>query len=476
MKKETLGMRLSRSYALMALLLVAAVSLFSNLFLRDAFLQYVMRAQEARNQSVVEELQKQYNLAGEFSIPALESLGMRALEQGMILRVSDAEGKTVWDAMTHNNGLCNQMLMSMAESMQSRYPNFQGAYEEREYALKLRSGYQGQVRIGYYGPYYLTDSDALFIDTLNQALIVIGLMSLLLAGILGYFMARRLSRPIEQATGAAKRIALGNYHDKIELKADTRELYDLVHSLNVLSGTLEEQEMLRRRLTQDVAHELRTPLTALQGNLEALIDGVWEPDQKRFESCHEEVMRLGRLVKELEKLARLENHLEHMELSEVELTALAQKVAASFERSIQEKGLRVAVTGSPVFVQADEDKLFQVLANLLSNSIKYTPNGRSISIHIGRQGSDEAFLAVEDTGEGILEKDLPYIFERFYRADASRSSRTGGIGVGLAIVKAIVELHHGTVHVKSELGKGTVFTVTLPMLQQEKGEEQHGGK
>ncbi|HWR23214.1 MAG TPA: HAMP domain-containing sensor histidine kinase [Feifaniaceae bacterium] len=469
MKKQTLGMRLSRSYAMMALILVAAVSLFTNLFLRDAFVQYVMREQEARNQSVVEDLQRQYKNGG-FSVSSLETLGMRALEQGMILRVKDAQGRTLWNAMTHNNGLCNQMLMSMAESMQSRYPNFQGAYEEKEYPLAAESANAGSVAIGYYGPYFFTDSDTLFIDTLNRALVVIGLLSLLLAGILGFFMARRLSRPISQATHAAKRIAGGNYQ-QIEVRADTRELNDLVQSLNMLSGTLEEQEMLRRRLTQDVAHELRTPLTALQGNLEALIDGVWQPDQKRLESCHEEVTRLSRLVKELEKLARLESRTERLAVSKVDLFALANRAAANFGRAIEEKGLSVAVTGEPVVIEADEDKLFQVLVNLLSNSIKYTPAGRSVAVRTGLKPAGEAYVTVEDTGEGIAKKDLPYIFERFYRADASRSSRTGGIGVGLAIAKAIVELHHGGIEAKSEPGGGAMFTVTLPTEQGKDGEE-----
>ena len=466
MKRQTLGMRLSLSYALMALLLVAAVSLFSNLFLRDAFVQYVMREQEARNESVVQQIERQFSgNADNFPVTAMEAVGMRALEDGMILRVSDSTGSTVWDAMTHNHGLCNQMLMSMAESMQRRYPNFEGTYEERTYPLTVADDYAGEVKIGYYGPYYLTDSDSLFIDTLNLALIAVGALSLLFAGVLGFFMARRLSRPVSQAIGAAKRIASGNYRDKIDVRADTQELYELVQSLNMLSGTLEEQEMLRRRLTQDVAHELRTPLTALQGNLEALIDGVWQPEQKRFESCHEEVMRLGRLVQELEKLARLEGHLERLELEQVELKALSEKVLKSFEHPALARGITFRVEGNPVTMQADENKLFQVVANLVSNSIKYTPKGGSVTVHTGITQEGKVFLCVEDTGEGINEKDIPYIFERFYRADASRSSRTGGIGVGLAIVKAIVELHHGSVSVRSEKGEGSSFIVTLPMEQ-----------
>ncbi len=466
MKRQTLGMRLSLSYALMALLLVAAVSLFSNLFLRDAFVQYVMREQEARNESVVQQIERQFSgNADNFPVTAMEAVGMRALEDGMILRVSDSTGSTVWDAMTHNHGLCNQMLMSMAESMQRRYPNFEGTYEEKTYPLTVADAYAGEVKIGYYGPYYLTDSDSLFIDTLNLALMAVGALSLLFAGVLGFFMARRLSRPVSQAIGAAKRIASGNYRDKIDVRADTQELYELVQSLNMLSGTLEEQEMLRRRLTQDVAHELRTPLTALQGNLEALIDGVWRPEQKRFESCHEEVMRLSRLVKELEKLARLEGHLEGLELEQVELKALSEKVLKSFEHPALARGVTLRVGGDPATVEADENKLFQVVANLVSNSIKYTPKGGSVTLHTGSTQEGNAFLRVEDTGEGIAEQDIPYIFERFYRADASRSSRTGGIGVGLAIVKAIVELHHGSISVKSEKGKGSSFIVTLPMEQ-----------
>ena len=168
--------------------------------------------------------------------------------------------------------------------------------------------------------------------------------------------------------------------------------------------------------------------------------------------------------------------MEHLELSKVNVFALAQRVVTNFERAIQEKGLSVEVTGEPVTVEADEDKLFQVFVNLLSNSIKYTPDGRSIAIRTGPQAADKAFFAVEDTGEGIEKKDLPYIFERFYRADTSRSSRTGGIGVGLAITKAIVELHHGTIEVKSEPGKGAAFSVTLPMEQKKEREADNAGQ
>jgi len=464
-------MRLSLSYAVLALVLVAAVSLFSNLFLRDAFVQYVMRQQASRNESVTAELSRAFDAeANIYPLGALDTIGMRALEQGMIIQVRDANGRVLWDATTHNNGMCNAMLESMAQSMQSRYPSFKGSYEEKVYPVSRLGGAAGSVRIGYYGPYYFTDSDSAFIDTLNRALIVIGLLSLLLAGVLGLFMARRISRPISRAIGAAKEIAAGRYVSP-KAAADTRELEQLEESLGMLSHTLEEQEMLRRRLTQDIAHELRTPLTALQGELEALIDGVWAPEKKRLESCHEEVLRLSGLVSELEKLARLENHTDRPDFRETDLYALCGKAVAGFEHAASVKGIRLELSGKSVAAEADEAKLRQVLANLLSNSLKYTQSG-AVEVRV-EEGDGEALITVEDTGIGIDGKDLPYIFERFYRADASRSSRTGGIGVGLAIAKAIVDMHGGRIDVTSTPGQGSAFTIHLPLRQE--GERQYEG-
>lgn len=462
MKMRSLRVRLSFSYALIALLLVASVSLFSNLFLQDAFVEYVIRQQLNKNEAMVSQLAQRYDQETEaYDAYALESIGMNALEQGMILRVKDSSGAVVWDAMVHNGGLCNQMLQNMAQSMQNRYPSFQGAYEEKSYAITAGGADAGSVQIGYYGPYYFTDSDFAFIDTLNRALLVIGIFSLAFAGALGFFMARRISRPISQAIGAAGRIAAGNYRDKIDVRADTRELDGLVQSINRLSGALEEQDMLRKRLTADIAHELRTPLTALQGNMEALIDGVWQPEQRRFLSCHEEILRLNRLINDLENLSRLENHTEAPVMTEFDLYALAEKAAASFELACREKNQKLTVQGSSLQVKADESKLFQVLSNLIANSVKYTPAGGEITVNVEKEAG-YASLSVQDTGIGIAPEDIPYVFERFYRADTSRSSRTGGIGVGLAIVKAIVDMHGGTIGVQSMLGRGSIFTVRLP--------------
>lgn len=477
MKKTSLKVKLSVSYAFLALLLVASVSLISNVFLRSQFEQYMIRQQEAKNREIVDQISQQMmQAASEKSRQqALETVGVSALERGVIVKVYDLSGNVLWDAMVHNNGFCQQMLKNMAAEMQSRSPNFKGQYEEKSYDLYSGINKTGTAKIGYYGPFYYTSSDAEFIDTLNRVLLAVGFCSLIFAVLLGFYMASRISSPIARAIGAAESIAKGNFKNKIPAASSTKELDSLTASINRLSDELQNQEALRKRLTTDIAHELRTPLAALQGNMEALIDGVWEPGRERFESCLEEILRLGRLVSDLERLAELEDQNSSLNLSETDLKKLAENAAGSFQAEALKKRIAVAVTGPSVVIQADSDKVSRILVNLLSNAVKYTPEGGSVRIDLSRR-DQSAVIRVEDTGAGISEEDLPYIFERFYRTDRSRNSRSGGAGIGLTIVKAIVELHRGRILVHSEVGKGTAFEVVLPASRQDRPDGEKNGK
>lgn len=469
MKKLSLKYKLSISYGFLALLLVASVSLISNLFLRSQFEQYVIRQQDAKNKEIVSQISQQMiqNPPGKDRQQALETVGVNALERGVIVKVYDCSGSILWNAMVHNGGFCQQMLKNMAAEMQSRSPNFKGQYEEKSYSLYSGVKQLGTASIGYYGPFYYTSNDAEFINTLNRLLFLIGIGSLLLAAVLGFYMSSRISSPIVRVIGAAENIAKGNYHDKIPSASSTEELDRLTASINRLSDELQNQEALRKRLTTDVAHELRTPLTALQGNMEALIDGIWEPDQKRFESCLEEILRLSRLVSELERLAELENEDSALKLSETNLKELAQRAADSFQAETLKKQISITIEGPPVVIQADADKISRIFINLISNAVKYTPTGGSVKVSLSGE-SGKALICVEDTGVGISEEDLPYIFERFYRTDRSRNSHTGGAGIGLTIVKAIVEMHRGKISVLSKVGSGTKFQILFPTNLQNK--------
>jgi signal transduction histidine kinase len=225
---------------------------------------------------------------------------------------------------------------------------------------------------------------------------------------------------------------------------------------------LEQQERLRKRLTGDVAHELRTPLATLQSHLEAMVDGVWEPDKNRLISCLDETVRLSKLTFDLERLARYDSENMQLNKEKFDLTQLIRQTVLNFESSFMANGAKLQYLTESLEITADEDKISQVLVNLLANAQKFTGKGGEASISLTKKG-DMAEILVSDTGQGIAKKDLPYIFERFYRADPSRSRITGGSGIGLTIVKAIVLAHKGTISVTSEQGKGTVFTVLLPI-------------
>lgn len=450
--------KLTISYLCLALLLVALISVLTNVFLEKQFREYVIREQENRNQEIVNMIGQQYRDNGRsWNLGAVENIGINALEQGLIVKVINREGQTVWDAVEHNSGLCSQMIEHMAHNMISRYPSFQGEYEVRKYDLNSDAGLAGTVEIGYYGPYFFSDNDLAFINTLNKLLGGVALFALLLAFGAGAITSKRLTSPLSKAVQAARRIGEGQYDQLITDHSDTIEIYELTSTINDLAINLGKQEQLRRRLTADVAHELRTPLATLQSHLEAMIDGVWEPDTSRLTSCHEEILRISRMVGDLEQLARYESEKLTLMKEEFDLKELVQTAVHNFEAEYANKGVSLICRGQNSLVQADPDKIMQVAVNLLSNALKYTPAGGKVEVVVEQPG----IFKVVDNGTGIGTDDLPYIFERFYRADKSRTRDTGGAGIGLAIAKAIVDAHQGRIEVSSKTGEGSVFTVHL---------------
>ena len=415
---------------------------------------------------MVTQIGSQIGPDGSWDPAAISAVGMSALEQGMIVKVSSPAGRIVWDATVHNNGMCVQMITHMAQNMASRYPNWHGSYTENIYPVRASFRSVGSVTIGYYGPFYLSDQDLPFINSLNRLLLWITLAALAMALLIGLFMARRISVPLARVAVATQKIAAGDRGVLITRRSNVRELDGISSAVNDLSLALKEQETLRRRLTADMAHELRTPLATLQSHLEAMIDGVWEPDQGRLAGLHEEILRINRLVSDLENLARFEGDSASLRRCDTDIAALVAGILRNHEPQFSEKGvtLRMAppegtgadAAGSvsqPPHADVDPDKLSQAVINLLSNALKFTASGGTVTVRVAA-GARGIRIEVADTGIGISSKDLGRVFERFYRADSSRSRATGGAGIGLSITKAIVEAHGGSIQARSEPGAG----------------------
>lgn len=459
--KHSLRNRLTMSYIIIAMICVLLISIIASISLESLFRTYVKGNQEKKNQNIVNLISQQYHADKGWNREFVEDVGINALEGGMIVSVTDADGSVIWDATQYNNGMCQEMMSHITINMSSRYPNWKGKFTTADYDVMNGDIKVGSVKIGYYGPFYFNEVDLAFINTVNTVSAGVGLVALILALIFGYIMAKSISTPISRVINTAEMISKGCYNDRSNEISDIKEIAQLNGTINELAENLEKQEKLRKQLTADVAHELRTPLATLQSHVEAMIDGIWAPDTNRLKSVHEEIMRLKRLVGDMEKLTRFESENMLLNKSEFDVVQLISGIIANSEREYSEKGISVELSGEAAPIFADRDKVSQVIINLISNAVKFTDRGGSIRLTVA--GSPEnVTISVADTGTGIAPEHLPLIFERFYRADASRSRLTGGAGIGLTIVKAIVEAHKGTIKVQSELGKGTRFVIILP--------------
>lgn len=461
MKKTSLRTKLSLAFILVALVLFVLVSLFANFILERQFKEYTVSKLDKTIQDTVSLIKSRFDSTGSWNSSAIEDIGANALSGGLMLRVTGADGAVIWDAWEHNNGFCTEMLQHMAMNMQSYDSGFKGGYQEATYPIYAGGQSVGNVVVGYYGPYFYSDTDIQFLRGLNEFLLIAAGVSLLVCLVLGTFMAKRLTQPIASVIEAAGRIAKGELDSRITEQSSTREIAELTGSVNSMAQVLSTQEVLRKRLTADVAHELRTPLATLQSHMEAMIDGVWEPEPKRLISCHEEILRLSKLVGELETLSRYDCESLELHKESFELSGLIIRILLNFENEFQTKGVGLEYAETDVHANGDRDKISQVLVNLVSNALKYTPGGGNVRVE-ARETADEVVISVCDTGIGISEGDLPYIFERFYRTDKSRSRETGGSGIGLTIAKSIIQAHGGTLTVQSEVNKGSTFTVSLP--------------
>lgn len=458
----SLKSKLSLTIAFVLLLTVALISFLSNYLIQDQFKSYISTQQQKAANQIVESISVQFDAgSGTWNTDFIHTIGMYALYDGYIVKVYDKNGRSVWDAETCDMSLCTKVIDDISHRMTMEYPDINGEFTTKTFPAVQDSEEIGTVSIGYFGPYFLSEDDFLFLDALNKILVGIGIFSLIISVITGIFLARQLSKPILKTVEVTKDIADGKYETRIRGDAGTKEIDQLIGSINHLAESLERQETLRRQLTADVAHELRTPLTTVQTHMEAILEGVWEPTKERLESCYDEMTRLGNLVSDLESLAKVESDNLKLIKTEVNLRELTEKVLGGFEKELTDRNLRVETEGSCSAVQADRDRISQVVINLVSNAVKYTPDGGEIRITLS-DSEDSAVFNICDNGIGIPEEELPYVFERFYRADKSRNRSTGGSGIGLAIVKSIITAHGGTIDVESRINEGSNFMFTLP--------------
>jgi signal transduction histidine kinase len=287
----------------------------------------------------------------------------------------------------------------------------------------------------------------------------------LLAGFLALRVFRGVATPLADVMAAADAVAAGDLSARVPVPEEGPDAFsNLARSFNRMAEALERSDQQRRNLTADVAHELRNPLHIIQGNLEGVLDGVYEPTEDHVVATLEETRLLARLVDDLRTLSLAEAGELPLRREAVDVAELLADVRTSFSGQAEAAGLdlRVEIEGDPPTMTGDGGRLEQVLSNLVANAVRHTPAGASIRLRA--EGTGEGVrIAVVDTGRGIPAEDLPYVFDRFWRGDRARSHAGGaGSGLGLAIARQLVEAHGGRIGVESEVGEGTTFTIELP--------------
>ncbi len=326
----------------------------------------------------------------------------------------------------------------------------------------------GVVNMWVYGSdLLLSKADQEFRMQSYQGMALAAVLSVALASLIGVLFARGLVRPINRITKTAQEIKEGNLSARVNLEGKD-EIAEMGKTFDAMAESIESNQELERRLTTDVAHELRTPLMAIQSTVEAIMDGVFEADEERLNTIDAEVQRLSRLVDAILKLSRLESRSTPMNEEIIDVGELIKPLVMSHEAFVNDAGLTLEYQAEPdVIVYGDRDMLRQATANLISNAVRYTPAPGKITVTV-KSGDVMAAIAVRDTGIGLSPEERRMVFKRFWRAEESRQRQSGGLGVGLAVVKEIVDRHGGWVQVEGKKGEGACFTIHVPLYDEER--------
>ncbi len=315
-------------------------------------------------------------------------------------------------------------------------------------------------------------SEALFLNRINQTLIYSAIGALFVALLLGIFLARTLTRPLRELTAATRAVAEGDLGLTVPVRSRD-ELGELTASFNRMSEELNRSTSIRRQMTADIAHELRTPISIILGHADAVHDRVLPPTQETFDIIRDEACRLERLVEDLRTLSMADAGELALTRRPILPATLLEDTAAAYHPLALERGIKVRREIAPDLpeVYVDPDRMAQVLGNLLSNALRYTLEGGAVTLAASLL-EQEVEIRIQDTGPGIGAEDLQHVFDRFYRADKSRQRDSGGLGLGLAIAKSIVENHGGRIWAESPDDSGTTFVIMLPVADTHQSDEE----
>ncbi|MDQ3681233.1 MAG: ATP-binding protein [Actinomycetota bacterium] len=458
--RSSLGRRLAASLALTGIAAAALTALIINVAFRARFDDYVDSHQEHRQRHLRTALELVYERSGGWDRADLDRVAPLAAMAGAQVQLADSSGRVVWEPTF---GHFEEALAKMGQETMGA--GSLGPLRRVPIVVDGQTVGVMAVRLSQAVP----QDDRVFQASVNRQMAVGGAVAGLVAFAIGLVLARRIMSPITEVTEAARELAQGERSQRVGSDGPG-EVGELGRMFNAMAEGLEREDELRRAFVADIAHEVRTPLAILRSQAEALRDGVSAPTPAILASLHDETLRLGRLVADLETLASAEAARFSLRRQAVDFTALVAELAEDYAGRFEERGVRFhADLAEDVGVVGDATRLRQIVENLLSNALKFVPAGGAVTVSLaglaglaGQAGPERcAELQVADSGPGIPGDELPRVFDRFFRG---RGAKVGGLGVGLAVVAELVRAHGGTTDASSQAGRGSVFTVRLPRV------------
>lgn len=426
--------------------------LFINTALNNQFKNYLNRMDLAREEQTVNALKEIYSENNGWPTPPAILGAGRGNFWGNLSHVTDPEGRIV---ILSRRGILNNQ--PDLKTFRKRFILINGR--------RVGIAYFRQNKI----QDFLSRQNELFRATINRSIILAILLTGFISILVAAFLAKRLSTPIREINQTAKEMTAGNLNARVKnLPAD--EIGELGRSINQFAEQITKVDALRKKMTADVAHDLRTPLAIVRGHLEGMIDAVLPASPENLASLLEEVNRLSRLVRDLQEIASADAATPEFHWEQLDLRVFLQNIVKKHLPLYNEKKIALELSDAGPFpIRSDKEALGKIFDNLLSNAFKYTPSGKKVTVRLEKR-PHQAVIHFIDQGIGIAAPDLPYIFERFYRTDQSRGRESGGFGLGLTIVRELVEALGGRITAASELGAGSAFTVILPVNSHESTE------
>jgi two-component system OmpR family sensor kinase/two-component system sensor histidine kinase BaeS len=442
-----LWVRLSLAFVLVAVSSALAVAVLATLAASNQFQQYLVRREALSQTGVLEQLAAYYQATGTWDGVEVVLAQFTGRGQGRgrpPLLLADANGVVVYDERQQRTGM-----------------PLSGTERDSALPVTVNEAAVGYLLLGAQDRGTLETSEQDYLDQLQRTLIIAALIAAGAGILIGLVISRTVSRPLSQLAQAARAFAAHNWDQRVTV-GGTEEVAEVAFAFNDMADALQQAETQRRNLMADVAHELRTPLTVLQGNLRAMLDGVYPLERSEIATLYDETRLLNRLVDDLRELALAEAGQLKLNLHPIDLTPLVAATVTNFMPIAEERDLTLRTTiDRAVEVRADPDRAAQVLRNLIANALWHTPPQGKVAVEA--QLIDRGWqISVTDNGEGIAPEDLPHVFDRFYRSDKSRARHTGGSGLGLAIAKSLVEAMGGQIGVESSPGQGSRFWFRLP--------------